>query len=91
MARIPKSASMHQKKHNLGDMSMPIDVDAYVDHFYIHYKQQSAQHLAAPAAAWYKYKTQLILDDMKASGAASAAQAQALIAQKRRSSYGGNS
>lgn len=81
MARIPKSASMHQKKHNLGDMSMPIDVDAYVDHFYIHYKQQSAQHLAAPAAAWYKYKTQLILDDMKASGAASAAQAQALIAQ----------
>jgi hypothetical protein len=39
MARIPKSASIHQKKHNLGDMSMPIDVDAYVDHFYIHYKQ----------------------------------------------------
>lgn len=77
MERIP----MYQKEHNLGDMSMPIDVDAYVDHFYIHYKQQFAQHLAAPAAAWYKYKTQLILDDMKASRAASAAQAQALIAQ----------
>ncbi len=81
MARIPKSVSMYQKKHYLGDMSMPIDVDAYVDHFYIHYKQQSTQHLVAPATAWYNYKTQMILDDMKTSSAAQVAEAQALIAQ----------
>lgn len=81
MARIPKSASMYQKKHNLGDMSMPIDVDAYVDHFYIHYKQQSAQHLIEPTIAWYSYKTQLILKDMQASHAASMTQIQSLIDQ----------
>lgn len=81
MARIPKSASMYQKKHYLGDMSMPVDVDAYVDHFYIHYKMQSAQHLVAPTTAWYTYRTSMIFNNMKADSAAQITQAQTLMTQ----------
>lgn len=38
-----------EKKHGLGNQGMVIDVDEYVDHFYIHYKTQTASHLARKA------------------------------------------
>lgn len=39
------------KNHILGSQSMTINVDEYVDHLYIHYKTQTAKHLAGQVAS----------------------------------------
>lgn len=44
------------KKHYLGDQSMTIDVDAYVDHFYIHYKTETAKSLIPGAIGYFDAK-----------------------------------
>lgn len=52
------------KKHYLGDQSMAIDVDAYVDHFYIHYKTETAKNLIPGAIGYFDAKRNEVLAKM---------------------------
>lgn len=68
---------MAKKNHDLGDQSIVINVDDYVDHLYIHYKTQTASHLAGYAREIFEDKKKQALEN--ARGEATEAQLQAMI------------
>ena len=69
---------MAEKKHALGDQSITINVDDYVDHFYIHYKTQTAKHLAGYAQSLFDQKRIEAIN--KARGAVTDDQLNAMLA-----------
>ena len=69
-----------EKNHWLGDESMVIDVDKYVDHFYIHYHKERAQHLLGPAITYHQEQMRNLLQRLQSSGM-NEAQAQGLVDQ----------
>ena len=69
---------MAEKKHALGDQGITINVDDYVDHFYIHYKTQTAKHLAGYAQSLFDQKRIEAIN--KARGAVTDDQLNAMLA-----------
>lgn len=69
-----------EKNHRLGDQGMVIDVDSYVDHFYIHYKTQTAAHLTKAVDDYFNIdRSPAALGEKKL--AAAEAQMNAMLAQ----------
>lgn len=68
---------MARKNHNLGDQSIVINVDDYVDHLYIHYKTQTASHLSGYTKEIFDKKKEDALKN--ARGEATEAQLQAMV------------
>ena len=68
------------KDPRLGDPGMVIDIDAYVNHFYIHYKTQTASHLTGVVDNYFNVdRSPAALGEKKL--AAAEAQMNAMLAQ----------
>ena len=68
------------KDSRLGDQGMVIDIDAYVNHFYIHYKTQTASHLTGVVDNYFNIdRSPAALGEKKL--AAAEAQMNAMLAQ----------